>query len=382
MVLVEYPIDNLPAETMVRSELLDGLSGKVFVDKILSVKVVPAKCHVYNLQTENGYYFVNSSIPQNEEKSNGIFAISKNCRCTTITVEPEHITKGEEPRMTYSEWAESKEGRKAVRKKHVEEKKPIPISPKIAETLKDYSNGEYGYYCEYSQALVSKTGEDFEKAVAKVDKYRSGNVDNIGIDEAKKRTKEIIDIIGSQPVSETPLYRIDRWSFDKAEGDIIEWGIHSTSRDSTFADRVLGGNERGFVTYAEKLNKRPTVFEIVGKKKHLDISEYSDFDQQESLICGKFRVVKIIEPDLTISIKKQKFEDAVEDFPEQFSFFKSKSGKNMVRMLDGKTYTVEQMQYKDFYNGTLDLDLEGGYERERKSLEKKPRRVQIEQIFE
>lgn len=31
-----------------------------------------------------------------------------NCRCTTITVEPPHITKGEEPRKTYSEWVEEK----------------------------------------------------------------------------------------------------------------------------------------------------------------------------------------------------------------------------------------------------------------------------------
>lgn len=40
-----------------------------------------------------------------------------NCRCTTITVEPPHITKGEEPRKTYSEWAEGK-------KKAEEAKKP------------------------------------------------------------------------------------------------------------------------------------------------------------------------------------------------------------------------------------------------------------------
>lgn len=33
-----------------------------------------------------------------------------NCRCTMITVEPPHITKGEEPRMTYAEWVKSKGG--------------------------------------------------------------------------------------------------------------------------------------------------------------------------------------------------------------------------------------------------------------------------------
>ena len=42
-----------------------------------------------------------------------------NCRCTTITVEPPHITKGEEPRKTYSEWVEEK-------KKEEKDKKPQP----------------------------------------------------------------------------------------------------------------------------------------------------------------------------------------------------------------------------------------------------------------
>lgn len=41
-----------------------------------------------------------------------------NCRCTTITVEPSHITKGEEPRKTYSEWIEEKKKEK--------DKKPQP----------------------------------------------------------------------------------------------------------------------------------------------------------------------------------------------------------------------------------------------------------------
>ena len=39
-----------------------------------------------------------------------------NCRCTMITVEPEHITKGEEPRMTYDEWKVTKQGQEAIAK--------------------------------------------------------------------------------------------------------------------------------------------------------------------------------------------------------------------------------------------------------------------------
>lgn len=117
--LPEYAVDDLPAETIIRGKLLNGLSGKVFLDKIISVEVSSSDCHVYNLQTQNGYYFVNSSIPQSEGKCNGIFAIAKNCRCTMKTEVPKNLEA--EPRkmrvrdpvtgknvvvneMSYAEW--------------------------------------------------------------------------------------------------------------------------------------------------------------------------------------------------------------------------------------------------------------------------------------
>lgn len=85
-VLTEYSINDLPADTIIDGELLDRLSSKVFIDTIVSVDVSVLSTHVYNLQTENGYYFVNSIIPHGAEKSNGIFAIAKNCRCTVAAV--------------------------------------------------------------------------------------------------------------------------------------------------------------------------------------------------------------------------------------------------------------------------------------------------------
>lgn len=65
-------------------ECLDGFSGMIFADNIISVDFSSGRSHVYNLQTQNGYYFVNSIIPQDKEKCNGIFAIAKNCRCTLV----------------------------------------------------------------------------------------------------------------------------------------------------------------------------------------------------------------------------------------------------------------------------------------------------------
>ena len=82
--VAEDAIDNLPAETMCRRELLGGLSGKVTIDKVISVEVGSTRgSHVYNLQTGDGYYFVSSIIPGMD---NGIFAIAKNCRCTLVPV--------------------------------------------------------------------------------------------------------------------------------------------------------------------------------------------------------------------------------------------------------------------------------------------------------
>lgn len=82
--IAKYSANNLPATTEIRSELLNGLSGKVFIDHVVSIDIKTGSAHVYNLQTQNGYYFVNTIIPQSGQMFNGIMAIAKNCRCTLI----------------------------------------------------------------------------------------------------------------------------------------------------------------------------------------------------------------------------------------------------------------------------------------------------------
>lgn len=105
--VAENAIDNLPAETMCRRELLDGLSGKVALDKVINVEVGSTRgSHVYNLQTGDGYYFVNSII---SGMGSGIFAVAKNCRCTIIPVvgdvEYEKVERASKlGGMTYEEW--------------------------------------------------------------------------------------------------------------------------------------------------------------------------------------------------------------------------------------------------------------------------------------
>ena len=54
---------------------------------------------------------------------NGTAAEIYNCRCTMCTVEPPEIMQGEEPRMTYSEWVQTKEGQEALEKARIDRNK-------------------------------------------------------------------------------------------------------------------------------------------------------------------------------------------------------------------------------------------------------------------
>ena len=91
-----------------------------------------------------------------------------NCRCTTITVEPPHITKGEEPRKTYSEWAGGK-------KKAGEAKNPQPKvvpfsqvgigSAKSVKEVEDILNGA-GVFRSGSMCKLDGCDLDSAKSIA------------------------------------------------------------------------------------------------------------------------------------------------------------------------------------------------------------------------
>ena len=126
--IAKYSANNLPATTEIRSELLNGLSGKVFIDRVISIDVKVGSTHVYNLQTQNGYYFVNTIIPQSKQMRNNIMAIAKNCRCTLIPMltgipelEEDNDISNLKSRntsnlenMTYEEWKKSKPKSKSI----------------------------------------------------------------------------------------------------------------------------------------------------------------------------------------------------------------------------------------------------------------------------
>lgn len=115
----QHAVNHLTAETKIGGEFLCGFSGEIAADKIVNVKIIPSRStHVYNLQTKNGYYFVNSSIAQNGERRNGIFAIAHNCRCTLVAavdgVDTSDALRRDEygplPNMTFAQWEKQKRG--------------------------------------------------------------------------------------------------------------------------------------------------------------------------------------------------------------------------------------------------------------------------------
>jgi hypothetical protein len=57
---------------------LDGISKFIEFDDIIDIDVSIQTRHVYNLHTENNYYFASNIISYN-----GIGLLSHNCRCTT-----------------------------------------------------------------------------------------------------------------------------------------------------------------------------------------------------------------------------------------------------------------------------------------------------------
>lgn len=116
--VIEPAIDNLPTDPVFLCEFLDRLPCKVFTDNIIRINRIVAKCHVYNLQTATGHYFVNTSIPQTNGMYNGNFAIAHNCRCTLIAdVEgvdaSDALRRGRDgllPDMTFAQWEAGKRG--------------------------------------------------------------------------------------------------------------------------------------------------------------------------------------------------------------------------------------------------------------------------------
>jgi hypothetical protein len=157
--------DDTSGYAVLLSKCLHGFTGVVFSDKVVNVQTNFVSTHVYNLQTENGYYFVNSIIPQNGQKVNGIFAIAHNCRCRTIEIFPEQDFSEFERNsrlgdMTYDEWKESHGGEsqfKAARNSNrdydmMREYKSL-LGRKVPSNIQDFQDLKYNHPSEWKKMV-------------------------------------------------------------------------------------------------------------------------------------------------------------------------------------------------------------------------------------
>lgn len=143
-VVFESQTNDMPRHAKFIGNGLNGATTVVLTDNIVDIKISSVRhIPVYNLQTVNGYYFVNNIIPQSKEKYNCKGAIAHNCRCTLMAAIKgfEIDTKNTDLRhdanlggMSYDEWLKSK---KSV-------SNPIDLPEKKAAAIKGAWYGKYG----------------------------------------------------------------------------------------------------------------------------------------------------------------------------------------------------------------------------------------------
>ena len=245
---------------------------------------------------------------------------------------------------------------------------PITINKEIGEVLKSYTAGKYGNICNYSQYLADpknvKHGKDF---------FEKHYLPDIS-EQEKKNTNELIKAIDSQPIDSTDLVRIEGKYRDFEVGEELNWGIKSTSRNADFGEKVHNGLDEGL-----DIKNDLVEYIIKGNKKHLDIAAYSEFDQQESLVKGKFKVTAVEK----IEYKEPKIQtwDEVAD-AGGYERFTSKKGNPMVRDLGtGQTFTENNMKNKKYINGKILTDVdEWDLEVKRKSFFARTK-ITLEQIL-
>lgn len=163
-IVLQSKTNNVSGNMKLFSNGFDRPSCEVFTDNIIDVKIsTVSHVPVYNLQTENGYYFINSIISQ---KYNGYMAIAHNCRCTLVAVvagaDPynPNLRKSqylEAEGLTYEEWKQM-HGEQFYSKlfKDYEETQ----SEEIAGERVDLTTHRSGYLDKFNEL------DDYDKAVA------------------------------------------------------------------------------------------------------------------------------------------------------------------------------------------------------------------------
>ena len=298
-----------------------------------------------------------------------------NCRCTILAYVKgyEHDTikhSDKMGKMTFEEWLEakpkpqnilhqknlgeqiegsyikeyrkmSKEADEILAGRAVKTNKATSVKelPKeVQEALHSYTDGHYADICEYTQYVhAGGIPSMFYKTREKWEEQRLPNISEKDRDIAEQIYKTIID----QPTTDNYVVRLERGASNAVEGDLLNFGVRSTSSDADFIKRIENGEMEGFDfdLLGKNNNGDWTELRFVNSKK-LDISDVSAYkDQKENLIAGRYKVVKTE----TVEAQKEDYvekETPIADVAQNVSHFVSKKGKEMVRYTyDGKEMT-------------------------------------------
>ena len=232
----------------------------------------------------------------------------------------------------------------------------VALSGETEEYLRAYTAGKYKAACAISQEIAETGGCSTYAERAKTGQIGPSEVETWEKDVTQ--TKAIMQAINSQPTTSDELVRIEIRRGEFSTGDEFVWGIRSTSADTSFGEKVYSDNDEGLRHKHEAGTKLGLVeYRIVGEKKALNIEEYSEFDQQERLVQGKFRVKSVQEvkftPDNGVTIAEAVKQDPA--VAERFVSFTSKKGKPMVRdTKTGNTYTEAQTRQKVLFEDKVE----------------------------
>ena len=284
----------------------------------------------------------------------------------------------------------------------------------LRDFIYDYTNGEYRIACEYSQYLENGLNEkeSFEKA----NYYLNRGIDQLSEKEFSQKlemTKKLMNEINNQKETDKLLVRFektqtDEYYKDKSHqykiGEEVNWGIRSTSSNENYFEKVMSGNDK---LEASGLNSAYpytyTEYRIIGQKKGLDISKYSEYkDQDEVLVKGKFVVkdVKKLRSNYVYDEKITYFKDWIDENKYTYEIRTAKSGNEIIsvydekgkRIIDKKTDSFcesisDYYSYKkspdinDIINGKVPYKKENILNKEKSTIVDYPRQVvTLEQI--
>ena len=170
------------------------------------------------------------------------------------------------------------------------------LPKRLQKTLFDYTNGEFRNVCEWSQYITDK------------DNFRSTYLWDEGKSISKSIKEDVDDIhelIKEQPKEKGKLIRFERANHidygrysgmyeNFKEGNYLNLGIRSTTRDLEFVDKLLNMEVEGLESYHKRANEYGHIKYVFDSSRSLDVSNISAYpDQLEELVYGKYKITKV-----------------------------------------------------------------------------------------